>query len=652
MEILVQSQNDILKILAAVCLVLGCFSLIIRYRAHSMKYSLVGVEFGAAALMIADLFAQYYNGDESRFGFYAVRTACFFYYFLINFEILAFNRYIICLITGRGKLKEPPKGLKVCSLLSLSGIALIAVSQFTGVCYTFDSSNVYRRGSLFFLFFLITAASFVFQLINVVRFRKYISSSIRSALIVFMILPVISAVLRVFMRDFSILNMSIALTAIFQYIVALVDQNNILMKSASTDALTGLHNQYGFLAAVDRVKEQHDIRNYNTYYIDIARMGQFNKRYGSDNGDLIIKEFGLNIAAQLEKDEILGRLGGNFFIALVNKDNSEQFLNYLREVPVKIKIGDEIETINVSSVAGGYEISDKHIVSEHVIGNAALAANIAKNVMKKPFTYLTQEILEKINESRQLEERIPAALKNGEFLPYYQPKVDVDRMELCGAEALARWEYDNSVVSPAKFIPVMEKDDSICRLDFYILDRVCKDVAGWIEQGLEPPCISVNFSRRNLGNPVLAEEIHNVVVDNNIPEKYIQVEITETIDEYPLSYLKGVVEALQGYGINVAIDDFGTGSSSINLLREISFDVLKIDRQFIECRSEKERKLLEHIINIAHDIDSCVIAEGVEQMDQIKMLKDYGCGQIQGYVFDKPLKKSEFEERMKRKKYG
>ncbi|MGN0582600.1 MAG: EAL domain-containing protein, partial [Oscillospiraceae bacterium] len=275
-----------------------------------------------------------------------------------------------------------------------------------------------------------------------------------------------------------------------------------------------------------------------------------------------------------------------------------------------------------------------------------------KNVMKKPFTYLTKEILDKINESRQLEERIPAALKNGEFLPYYQPKVDIDNMELCGAEALARWEYDNTVVSPAKFIPVMEKDDSICGLDFYILDRVCKDVAGWIDQGLEPPCISVNFSRRNLGNPVLAEEIHNVVVDNNIPEKYIQVEITETIDEYPLSYLKGVVEALQRYGLTVAIDDFGTGSSSINLLREISFDVLKIDRQFIECRSEKEKKLLEHIIDIAHDIDSHVIAEGVEQMDQIKMLKDYGCSQIQGYVFDKPLRKSEFEERMNRKKYG
>lgn len=652
MEILIQNQNDILKILAAVCLVLGCFSLIIRYRSRSMKYSLVGIEFGAAALLIADLFANKYNGDASVFGFYAVRTACFLFYFLMNFEILAFNYYIICLITGRGKLKEPPKSLKVCFVLVLTDIVLVVISQFTGLCYTFDASNSYQRGPLFLIFFVLSAVAFVLQMINVIKYRKYINSSIRSALIVFTIMPLIAAVLRIFMSDFSVLNISIALTAIFQYIVSLVDQNNVLMKSVNTDALTGLPNQYGFIAEIEKLRGQHDIRNYNTYYIDIARMGQFNKRYGSENGDLIIKKFGLSIASQLEKDEVCGRLGGNFFITFVNKENAEKFLDYLKDVPVDLKIGDEIETIYVTSVIGGYEITDKHIVTEHVVGNAALAANIAKNMMKKPFAYLTKEIMEKLNESRQLEERIPVALKNGEFLPYYQPKVDIDNMELCGAEALARWEYDNALVPPAKFIPVMEKDDSICRLDFYILDRVCKDIVEWIDKGIEPPCISVNFSRRNLGNPVLAEEIYNVIAGNNVPGKYIQVEITETIDEYPLSYLKGVVEALQRYGLTVAIDDFGTGSSSINLLREISFDVLKIDRQFIECRSEKEKKLLEHIIDIAHDIDSHVIAEGVEQMDQIKMLKDYGCSQIQGYVFDKPLRKSEFEERMNRKKYG
>lgn len=179
-----------------------------------------------------------------------------------------------------------------------------------------------------------------------------------------------------------------------------------------------------------------------------------------------------------------------------------------------------------------------------------------------------------------------------------------------------------------------------------MLERLCKTMKEWLEQGLHPPKVSVNFSRKNLGNPDLAEQIYQTIRKFNLPMHLIEIEITETVDEFPFSYLKEVVDELHGYGISVAIDDFGTGSSSIQLLCDMNFDVLKIDKSFIDTMTETRMELLGYIIAMAKLFHAKIVAEGVEQQEQLAILQKMGCDEIQGYLFDRPLPREEFENRM------
>ena len=206
--------------------------------------------------------------------------------------------------------------------------------------------------------------------------------------------------------------------------------------------------------------------------------------------------------------------------------------------------------------------------------------------------------------------------------------------------------HDGKMIPPGRFIPVMEKDGSICQLDFYMLERLCETMKGWLEQGIQPPKVSINFSRKNLGNPALAEQIYQTIRKFNLPMHLIEIEITETVDEFPFSYLKEVVDELHGYGISVAIDDFGTGSSSIQLLCDMNFDVLKIDKSCIDTMTETRMERLGYIIAMAKLFHAKIVAEGVEQQEQLAILQKMGCDEIQGYLFDRPLPREEFENRM------
>lgn len=250
----------------------------------------------------------------------------------------------------------------------------------------------------------------------------------------------------------------------------------------------------------------------------------------------------------------------------------------------------------------------------------------------------------------ELESQIPIAMENEEFRPYYQPKMSASRNQLVGAEALVRWvKKDGEIVPPVAFIPLLEHGKEICTMDFYMLKCMCRDLAEWIEKGLNPPKISVNLSRKNLANPYLVQELTEVIDSYKVPHSLIEVEITETVDEYPLEELNKFVDYLHRRGITVAIDDFGTGSSSMNLLRAVDFDILKIDKSFVDNREERDRKILKRIITIAKDIGINIIAEGVETKEQLEELKELGCDSIQGFYYDKPLPKHEFEKRLSKK---
>ncbi len=270
---------------------------------------------------------------------------------------------------------------------------------------------------------------------------------------------------------------------------------------------------------------------------------------------------------------------------------------------------------------------------------------------KKAFVVYDKELKAQIEEKRLMEEALSHAFDDEEFLAFYQPKVGTASKGLCGSEALVRWKHDGQLISPDKFIPILENNEKICQLDFWVLNQVCLDLKGWIAEGLDPLPVSVNFSRRHLGNKKVAEEILSVIERNAVPKNLVEIEITETIDEYSIDVLKEFVEKLQSKGIRVLIDDFGTGSSSLNLIHQIHFDVLKIDKSLIDIKNDKGRSLLTHTIELAHFIEMEIIAEGVETAEQFDFLKNAGCQIIQGYYFDRPLEKAEYEKRLVGKGY-
>ena len=186
----------------------------------------------------------------------------------------------------------------------------------------------------------------------------------------------------------------------------------------------------------------------------------------------------------------------------------------------------------------------------------------------------------------------------------------------------------------------------------HILECVCEDIAGWLKEGIETPVISVNFSRRNLADPDLAKKIDEVVKASGIPNDLIEIEVTETTDEFSIDVLGSFVDDLHKLGYKASIDDFGSASSSLTLLREISFDTLKIDKGFVDHSKKRDLAILSHIIKLAKEIDTDIVAEGVEQKNQIDVLDHLGVDVIQGYFYDKPLSKTEMTDRLKSPYYG
>ena len=251
--------------------------------------------------------------------------------------------------------------------------------------------------------------------------------------------------------------------------------------------------------------------------------------------------------------------------------------------------------------------------------------------------------------------QFPISLKNRDFLVYYQPKIDLKTNCLTGAEALSRWYRNGSLVMPADYIPDLEQTMDICRLDFYVLDQVCQDLRRWLDQGRQAVRVSVNFSRRHLIDPDLLNRILAVIDRWKIPHEYIEIELTETITDVEFRDLKRVTRGLQDAGIYTSVDDFGIGYSSLNLIREIPWNILKVDKNFLPLSEKAETDLqnimFRHVVTMAKEIGLICVAEGVETEEQVRILRECGCDIAQGFFYDKPLPVREFENRLDMRMY-
>lgn len=415
------------------------------------------------------------------------------------------------------------------------------------------------------------------------------------------------------------------------------------------DRELGIYNLPYFLKTVGMVIGRGMAKEFGVCYFNLRNFTSVNDKYGRDTGTAIMKDYIKFLDKSVGDRGIVCRIGGDNFITLFPKEKYEivKILLAGSYRPVAAIPG---EFVYIHASAGYYLISEDVKSPEEVMDRVAMAFQCARRSVETNFTAYYNVGLQKQQERvRQIEALFKKAMEEEEFQVYYQPKVELEQYQLSGAEALCRWIHEGELIPPDSFIPILEKSQAICDLDFYMLDHVCRDIKQWISEGKEPVKVSVNLSRRHMNDPYLLKHILDIIDGRGIPHKYIEIELTETTTDVDFRILKGIVSGLKENDIFISIDDFGTGFSSLNLLREAPWDVLKIDKSFLPDENhvkDNRTAMLKHIIGMSNDLGLSCIVEGVETKEQVEILKKYKCYQAQGFYFDRPMTKEEFEKRL------
>lgn len=276
---------------------------------------------------------------------------------------------------------------------------------------------------------------------------------------------------------------------------------------------------------------------------------------------------------------------------------------------------------------------------------ALLAMQSIKGDMQNHIAYYESGMLRREQEQLKLLKDVDGAIKRGEFEVWFQPQIDYSSHNMFGAEALIRWRHgDKGYLSPAEFIPLLEKSNYISRVDKYMIESVCKYMRKWLyKRKIE---VSVNLSRHDVLEPGFIDEIAKIVDEYAIPHALLHLEVTESAYMQNADLLIDKVNELRKAGFKVEIDDFGAGYSSLNTLKDIDVDKLKLDMKFLSGTDnlEKEKIIIAAIINMSHTLGLPVIAEGVETREQADMLLGFGCNEMQGYYFSRPVPADEYEK--------
>lgn len=436
-----------------------------------------------------------------------------------------------------------------------------------------------------------------------------------------------------------IVNTIIALTSIY-IVISNKKQKEKLYKLAYVDKLTKLGNGNYFLEKGNLYLNELDFDKYKYYMIilDIDKFKTLNKKYGRKIGDKILIE----IAKKLEKisnkkDMIISRLvNDSFGILMKFNNNIEEKIEEIIENLSDIEI--EKRKYNIILSVGIYELKKGEKNIFNILDKTLIAHSKAKGIYNKKYFIFNEKMEHKLVEEHEIETNMENAIINNEFKIYYQPKINAKTNKIVAAEALVRWEKEDKIIMPNQFIPIFEKNGFIIKLDKYIYEKVCKDIAEWKEKNNKEINVSINVSKEHLVENFI-EEYNEIAESNNLDTNKIELEITESAGINDEIDLLSIMKEIKKYGFLISIDDFGTGYSSLNMLQNMPIDILKIDKSFIN-----QDKMLESIILIAKKMNLKTVAEGVETEEQVEKLKKLGVDLLQGYFYSKPLPKTEFEK--------
>lgn len=428
------------------------------------------------------------------------------------------------------------------------------------------------------------------------------------------------------------------------YITRLRDQNYI-DRLSNLDVLTGCMNLSHFIVEARRIVRENPHKRFAVLCTDIDRFKIINETFGYLAGDNVLIEFSKTAMEMLGPYEIMGRVGADRFVVLMEYTGHERLLKRLNSIDKQVNLRCGPEKGYKIPVRCGicYPSYQEEITS--TIDKANIARKSIKNIHVSQHVFFDEAMKSKIVRQREIENVMYDALERGEFEVYLQPKFRLSDNTLSGAEALVRWNRPGyGLLKPDEFIPIFEENGFVVNLDFHVMECICRKLRSDIDRGLEPYPISVNFSRVHLNKKGFIEVLKSYIDKYSLPPKLVEIEITESALVGNEDYLVEILSKLHEIGVMVSMDDFGSGYSTLNLLKKFPVDVLKIDKAFMAGNgSERDRLIIANVVNMAKALKMRVISEGVETKEQAEFLRSINCDMAQGYLYARPMSVQAYE---------
>ncbi len=429
------------------------------------------------------------------------------------------------------------------------------------------------------------------------------------------------------------------------------DSNRQLFTTAFVDSLTGADN-------FNRMCEQFEDkltglnRQAALVIFDINKFKVINDLHGYERGNEVLKRVAQVLQAELEPEESFCRLSADNFVLLLRYDERRAFLKRLKTLAAQLKRDCTLEDsrIMLDIAFGIYEITED-IPFYIMLDRAHLALERAKQRTFDKCEFYEVADRTRIVTEQQIENNMESALAAGEFEIYLQPKCDFSTGQIRGAEALVRWNHDGHMVRPDEFIPLFERNGFILKLDMFILEEAARLLSTWKANDKPIVPLAVNFSRLHLNDARFIPQMRRIMAQYNVPTQLIEAEITESVIFNNLERAQEVISGLHLYGFPVSMDDFGSGYSSLNVLKELKFDSIKLDKEFLAGFEENPRaqKVIQGAINMIKTLGVTVVTEGVETREQVEFLRNCGADLAQGYFFSRPVTATTFEQLLQKR---
>ena len=415
-----------------------------------------------------------------------------------------------------------------------------------------------------------------------------------------------------------------------------------LQRLAEEDPLTGIANRQGFQTLLAVRLAEGDGRGIALGHLDLDNFRHANDALGHQAGDRLILQVVARLKSQLEACDQLARLGSDEFALLINTHRAPERAEWMAERITEVMA--EPYWVDGESLLIGCSLGIAHARAnagaDPLMWHAHIAMQQAKSTQGCTFHVFNERINRNARSLADLESELRRALRRDELELHYQPRLDLGTGQIVGLEALVRWRHaERGLLAPSEFVPLAEQSGLIVPLGYWVISRALRDMQALRERGLEPLHMAVNLSFRQFQDSQLLSTLSRLITERGVEAQWLEFELTETAVMRRSDLVKQTMDALGRLGVRFSLDDFGTGFSSFVHLNSLPIALLKIDKSFVggmESR-EENRKLVHAMINLAHNLKLEVVAEGVETPEQLALLRDFGCDQVQGYFISKPL---------------